>query len=75
MLSAPKIRAARALLGWTQGRLAAEAGLSKTGLVNLENGADSKASTLERVERALTNAGVRFTEYGAELPPPPGPSS
>lgn len=71
MISVPKIRAARALLGWTQARLADEAGLSKTGLVNLENGADSKGSTLERVERALVAAGVRFTEHGVELPPGP----
>ena len=69
MIRPEQIRAARALLGWSQAQLAAEAKLSKTGLANIENGADPKSSTLNRIEQALEKAGVRFTEHGVELPP------
>lgn len=69
MIRPEQIRAARALLGWSQAQLAAEAGLSKTGLANIENGADPRSSTLNRIEQALEKAGVHFTEHGVELPP------
>lgn len=61
MLSPAQIRAARAMLELSQAQLAEMAGLSKTGLANIESGkADPKASTLIAIQRALEAAGVQF---------------
>jgi DNA-binding XRE family transcriptional regulator len=58
-----QIRGARAMLGMTQTELAKLAGLSKTGLLNIENGAsDPKASTLTAIQTALERAGIEFLE-------------
>ena len=69
MITAPQIRAARAMVGLSQVELANRAGLSKTGLANIEAGnADPRASTLSAIQRALEEAGVRFIgETGVEL--------
>ena len=49
------------MLGLRQTELAAMAGISKTGLINIESGqADPKVSTLEAIRRALESAGVEF---------------
>jgi transcriptional regulator with XRE-family HTH domain len=65
MLTPAQIRAARAMLDWTQGELAKRAGISKTGLNNIERGsADPKASTLTAIRRAIEDAGVEFTNGG-----------
>ena len=62
MLTHEQIRGARAMLGLTQAVLAERAGISKTGLNNIERGeADPKASTLRAIQRALEEAGVEFT--------------
>jgi len=64
MLTPAQIRAARAMLDWTQGELAKRAGISKTGLNNIERGsADPKASTLTAIRRAIEDAGVEFTKW------------
>jgi predicted transcriptional regulator len=61
MISPSQIRGARAMLGMKQTELAERAGISKTGLINIESGAsDPKASTLQAVQRALESAGVEF---------------
>lgn len=53
------------MLGLTQATLAEKAGLSATGLNNIETGrADPKASTLEAIQVALERAGVEFTNDG-----------
>jgi DNA-binding XRE family transcriptional regulator len=57
-----QIRAGRAMAGLTQAQLAREAGLSTTGLNNIESGrADAKGSTLRRLQQALEAHGVEFT--------------
>lgn len=61
MISASQIRAARALVGWTQGQLAEAAGLSLAVVNNVErNVTDPRRSTLEAIQRALENGGVEF---------------
>jgi transcriptional regulator with XRE-family HTH domain len=60
MISAEQIRGARALLGMTQAKLAELAGISTTGLNNIERGSDPKASTLRAITAALEEAGVQF---------------
>lgn len=61
MISASQIRAARALLGWTQEHLAKTASLSLAVVNNVErNVTDPRRSTLEAIQRALENSGVEF---------------
>jgi DNA-binding XRE family transcriptional regulator len=61
MLTPDQIRGARAMLGLTQAGLAKLAGLSTTGLNNIESGqSDPKVSTMEAVRRALESAGAAF---------------
>lgn len=49
------------MLGMTQAELAQKAGISTTGLNNIEKGnADPKASTLAAIRTALEAAGVEF---------------
>jgi transcriptional regulator with XRE-family HTH domain len=61
MLKPEQIRGARAMLGLTQAELAKLAGMSTTGLNNIENGStDPKASTLRAIKAALEAAGVEF---------------
>ena len=61
MVSPRQIRAARALLGWSQQELADKAIVSLNALVRLENGkVDSRMSTMQAIETALGKAGVEF---------------
>ena len=61
MISARQIRAARALLGWSQQKLADEAIVSASAVRRLELGvADSRISTLAAVQQALEKAGITF---------------
>jgi predicted transcriptional regulator len=61
MITARQIRAARALLGWSQQQLADKAIVSLNALARLEKGSvDSRVSTLQAVETALAKAGVEF---------------
>ena len=61
MITPNQIRGARAMLGMTQADLAKAAGLSNTGLNNIERGtADPKVSTLQAIQSALEAAGVEF---------------
>ncbi|TGT35702.1 helix-turn-helix domain-containing protein [Mesorhizobium sp. M8A.F.Ca.ET.165.01.1.1] len=61
MIRPEQIRGARAMLGLTQADLAKRAGLSTTGLNNVESGGtDPKASTLRAIQAALEAAGVEF---------------
>jgi predicted transcriptional regulator len=69
MITPEQIRGARAMLGITQAELAERAGVSTTGLNNIERGeADPKASTLKAVKSALEAAGVLFVEENGEGP-------
>lgn len=61
MITPEQIRGARAMLGLTQAELARRAGISTTGLNNIERGGvDPKASTLRAIQVALEAAGVAF---------------
>lgn len=63
MISIEQIKAARALLDWTQEDLAQAAGLSKPAVNTLERRISRpKQSTLEAIQKALENGGVAFTE-------------
>jgi transcriptional regulator with XRE-family HTH domain len=65
MLKPEQIRGARAMLGLTQAEVAKRAGISTTGLNNIERGAsDPKASTLTAVQHVLEAAGIEFTNGG-----------
>lgn len=67
MISARQIRAARALLGWSQQALADHAIVSLNAVVRLENGkADTRVSTLTAVQTALGRAGVDFLARGTK---------
>ncbi len=61
MTTSRQIRAARALLGWSQQELADRAIVSTNALIRLERGTvDSRLSTLTAVERALIKGGIEF---------------
>jgi transcriptional regulator with XRE-family HTH domain len=63
LISLAQIKAARALLDWTQDRLAKAAGLSLPGVNNLERGLTSpRKETLAAIETALDKAGIEFID-------------
>lgn len=63
MISIEQIKAARALLDWTQDDLAQAAGLSKPSINTLERRiSNPKMDTMNAIQRALEAAGVEFTE-------------
>lgn len=65
-----QIRAARALLGMQQTRLADLAGMSVTGLAAIEMGrADPRSSTLDRIVRILEAEGILFLDEEGDLGP------
>jgi len=65
MVSGRQIRAARALLGWSQQKLADKAVVSGNALARLERGqVDSRTSTVNNVEKALRRAGIEFLPAG-----------
>jgi predicted transcriptional regulator len=63
MITARKIRAARALLGWSKQHLADGAIVSLNALVRLKKGSvDSRVSTVRPVQKARAKAGIEFLE-------------
>jgi DNA-binding XRE family transcriptional regulator len=65
MISPAQIRAARAILGWTQVELARASGVSEISIKNIERGAtDPRSSTLNAIQSAFLTAGVVFLEAG-----------
>ncbi|MBQ9350437.1 helix-turn-helix transcriptional regulator [Phyllobacterium sp.] len=73
MITPEQIRGARAMLGLTQAGLATLAGLSTTGLNNIERGlADPKASTLRAIQAALEAKSVIFLADGQTVDGGPG---
>lgn len=56
-----QIRAARALLDWSQSDLADHSGLSQTGIARIENGTNQPNSrTLEKITAAFEKANIEF---------------
>jgi transcriptional regulator with XRE-family HTH domain len=67
MITAPQLRAARALLGWSQDDLARRSKVSKPTIVRLEHGEGEIGgypSTRGKLQRALEAAGIEFTNRG-----------
>jgi DNA-binding XRE family transcriptional regulator len=63
MITPRQIRAARALLGWSQQRLADKTIVSLNALARLEKGGvDSRVSTVLPIQKALAKAGVEFLD-------------
>jgi len=63
MITAEQIKAARALLGWSQPQLVAASGVSLPTIVRMESSVGpgrSTASNVDAVRRALEKAGVTF---------------
>ena len=66
-----QLRGARALLGWSQEKLAQESGVSLPTIKRLEPGDDPMAArfdTVEKVKHALQNAGIIFIDENREGP-------
>ncbi len=62
MITIEQIKAARALLKWTQSTLADASGVSKPALANLERGTVTpRVETINAITKALEEGGVEFT--------------
>jgi transcriptional regulator with XRE-family HTH domain len=75
MLTAAQIRAARALLDWSQPKLAEACGLSLPTIRRMESAIGPERSTagnVEAVRRALDEAGVIFLGAGDKKTGGPG---
>jgi transcriptional regulator with XRE-family HTH domain len=58
-----QIRAARALLGWSQSDLADLAGLSQTGIARIENGTNHpNLQTMAKIEQAFEDHDIEFID-------------
>jgi transcriptional regulator with XRE-family HTH domain len=66
-----QIRAARALLGWSQGKLARTAGVGLTTLQRIEQNegvVKGNFSTILKIQKAFEKAGIEFTDNeGAKI--------
>lgn len=60
-MRAIQLRMARAAVGWGVRELAKKAGVTANTVTRIENGADAKQSTMDRLQHALEAAGVQFT--------------
>jgi ribosome-binding protein aMBF1 (putative translation factor) len=61
-MRAIQLRMARAAVGWGVRELAEKAGVTANTVTRIENGADAKQSTLDRLKSALEAAGVEFID-------------
>lgn len=66
-ISVRQVKAARALLGWTQGDLAAKSGVSEPTVFRLE--ADDgelggRDATAGKIRQTLEDAGIEFMNHG-----------
>ena len=62
MLEGIQVRMGRAAVGWSVRELARNAGVTPNTISRIENGGDALASTMERLQTALENAGVIFID-------------
>jgi len=70
MRYASQIRAARALLGWSQGTLAQGAGIGLATLQRIEQNegvVKGNFSTILKIQKVLEEAGIRFIDEGGEI--------
>jgi predicted transcriptional regulator len=65
MITRAQVRAARALMGWTQSDLGKASGVSEVAIKNLERGVtDPRVSTISNIQAAFDQAGVIFLDVG-----------
>ncbi len=63
MITVPQIKAARALLGWTQRDLAKISGVSLAAVAQIESGAGNpRAETMRTLQRAFEKYDVEFSD-------------
>ncbi len=62
MLIGTQVRMGRAAVGWGVRELAEKAKNNPNTVSRIENGGDALASTLDRIQAALENAGVVFID-------------
>lgn len=62
MMTAEQMRAARALLGWSQAQLSETSGVSLPTIKRMETAGTGKSAgdTIQKVEQALLSGGVQF---------------
>ena len=66
LIYAAQVRAARALMNWSQDELAERAGIAKQTVLRIENGSfDARFSTVNAVASAFRRAGVEMGEDAA----------
>ncbi len=68
MLEGIQVRMGRAAVGWSVRELARNAEVTPNTISRIENGGDALASTMERLQTALENAGVIFIDADEEGP-------
>jgi transcriptional regulator with XRE-family HTH domain len=61
-MKAIQLRMARAAVGWGVRELAKKAGVTANTVTRIENGADAKQSTMDKLQSALEAAGVEFID-------------
>ncbi len=66
MLTGTQVRMARAAVGWGVRELAEKAKINPNTVSRIENGGDALASTLDRIQAALEDAGVIFIDQNEE---------
>jgi transcriptional regulator with XRE-family HTH domain len=57
-----QLKMARAAVGWGVRELAKKAGVTANTVSRIENGADAKQSTMDRLQHALEAAGIEFIQ-------------
>lgn len=70
-LSGKQIKAARAMLNWSRGDLAALSGVSEPNIIRLEAGGEGRAETLRKITDSFENHGIVFTINGGVDPARP----
>ena len=68
MLIGAQVRMARAAVGWGVRDLAERASVTPNTVSRIEKGGDALASTLDRIQAALEDAGVIFIDEDKEGP-------
>ena len=68
MFEGIQVRMGRAAVGWSVRELARNAGVTPNTISRIENGGDALASTMERIQTALEDAGVIFIDADEEGP-------
>jgi transcriptional regulator with XRE-family HTH domain len=61
-MKAVQLKMARAAVGWGVRELAKKAGVTANTVTRIENGADAKQSTMDRLQHALEAAGIEFIQ-------------